>query len=196
MRVLVTGGLGFCGSFLVRELLGQGHFVTIMDNLGRDRALAERNWSEFHGEAAVRAGDIRDYALVESAVEGQDAIFHLAAVVNARLSVERPKETFDINAGGTQNLLEAARKHDVKRFIFASTLAVYGKPEYLPYDENHPTNPSSPYGVSKLCGEHLVRNYGELYGIKTTSLRFSNIYGKGGAGVVSVFLDRIAGGSP
>jgi len=200
MKILVTGGCGFVGSYLTRRLLQEGYEVTVLDSLARNRDWGLKVFGELH-EAYPNTfkfvrGDIRFESDVRRALAGQEAVFHLAAVINVRASVDRPLETMDVNLGGTLQLLQACREFAVKKLVFASSLSVYGNPYYLPYDEDHPTNPLSPYAVSKLAGEHLVRMYGELYGFDTVNLRFSNIYGTGGSGVISVFLNRIRDGKP
>ena len=203
MKVLVTGGLGFIGSHLVKRLLMDGHEVTVLDNLTRNQESGMALNHSLHAYKTYRPiiADIRDEHSASKAVrtqagEPQDAVIHLAAIVNARMSVQKPKETMDVNLGGTTSILEASRSAGVPRFIFASSIAVYGKPQYLPYDEEHPTKPLSPYALSKLVGEQLTALYGELYGLQTVSLRFPNIYGKGASTVISLFLNRIAAGEP
>lgn len=198
MKICISGGLGFVGGYLTKRLLLEGHEVVAMDNLSRmPEASARLNESlrkTFGSRYRFVLGDIRQPDGIRMAVKGCEAVYHLAAVVNARKSVEDPRTSTEVNLGGTLNVLDACRSSDVKSFILASTIAVYGHHRYLPYDEAHPTNPLSPYGVSKLASEHLVRIFGELYGMATVNLRFSNIYGTGGAGVISVFMDRIARG--
>ncbi len=104
-------------------------------------------------------------------------VFHQAAQAGVRTSVEQPQKVNDINVSGTLNVLEAARNADVERVVVASSSSVYGKPEYLPYDEDHPTTPVSPYGASKLAEEHYTRVYHEVYGLPTVSLRYFTVYG-------------------
>lgn len=199
MKILVTGGLGFVGGYLVTALLEKGHEVTVLDNLSRNRersiALWDRLDSDYRNRFMVIWGDVMYMPAVEAAVEGQDVVFHLAGVVSVRESVEDPRRSTNINLGGTLNVAEACRTQDVDKIILASTIAVYGRAD-LPYVEESSTNPLSPYGLSKLASEHILRIFGELYRIRNISLRFSNIYGGGGAGVINVFIDRIRRGEP
>jgi len=104
-------------------------------------------------------------------------VYHQAAQAGVRTSVDNPRKPHEINVDGTLNVLDAARDSDVERVVLASSSSVYGKPEYLPYDEDHPTNPVSPYGVSKLAAEQYARVYSELYGLSTVSLRYFTVYG-------------------
>jgi len=144
-------------------------------------------------------GDIRDAELCMKAVEGAEVVFHEAAQINPVLAVENPSYDFEINARGTLNMLEAARKKDVKKFIFAST-NVYANPKYLPIDENHPIDLLSPYAASKLSGEAYCIVHNNTYGLKTVRLRYTNIYGprqrstKNESGVITIFIERVLKG--
>ena len=122
-------------------------------------------------------GDILDKKLMKKTLKDVDYIFHEAAQAGVRISVEKAMKTHEINATGTLTLLETARNSDVKKIINASSSSVYGKVEYLPFDEKHPTFPLSPYGVSKLMAEHYCRVYEDLYGLKSVSLRYFTVYG-------------------
>ena len=194
MVALVTGGAGFIGSHLVEALLGEGYSVAVLDDLSSGR---EENLAEVRGRIAFYRESIlsRDLKHVLRDVE---VIFHLAAQINVRRSVEEPLHDLRVNALGTLNLLEQAR--DVERFVYASSGgAVYGEPRYLPVDEEHPTEPISPYGASKLAGEKYVQLYGYNYGLRYAILRYSNVYGerqdaRGEAGVIAIFLDRLRRG--
>jgi len=123
--------------------------------------------------------EIQQYwrASVDELVADTDVIYHQAAQAGVRKSIEQPKKVNQFNVDGTVNILEAARNHDIKRVVVASSSSVYGKPQYLPYDEDHPTTPVSPYGVSKLATEQYARVYNEVYGLPTVSLRYFTVYG-------------------
>ena len=186
MRILVTGGVGFIGGHLAEQFVRDGHDVVVLDTLEPfyDVGIKEQN-IEIASEAVANRdgsyefveGSITDPQLVGEVVDGVDYIYHQAAQAGVRASVENPEKTTRINIDGTFTLLEAARANDVKRFVNASSSSVYGKPEYLPYDEEHPTNPVSPYGASKLSAEHYVRVYNEVYDLPTVSLRYFTVYG-------------------
>jgi UDP-glucose 4-epimerase len=186
MRVLVTGGAGFIGGHIAEAFVGDGHDVVVLDNfepyyhtgikehtVERCRALAE----ESAGSYELAEGDVRDAAFVDSLVADADTVYHQAAQAGVRTSVEQPRKVTEINVNGTLNVFEAARAADLERVVMASSSSVYGKPEYLPYDEEHPNEPVSPYGVSKLATEHYARVYHEVYGLPTVSLRYFTVYG-------------------
>ncbi|WP_122088196.1 GDP-mannose 4,6-dehydratase [Halalkalicoccus subterraneus] len=186
MDLLVTGGAGFIGGHLSARFLRRGHDVTVLDNLDPDynhdlkqRVLerCRRSAAEGDGRYELVFGDIRDAKTVEKAVSTADYIFHQAAQTGVRTSVEIPTKLNETNVDGTINVLEAARNSDIERVVVASSSSVYGKPQYLPYDEVHPTTPVSPYGVSKLAAEQYVRVYSEIYGLPTVSLRYFTVYG-------------------
>jgi len=186
MRILVTGGAGFIGGHLAEAFAGDGHSVTVLDNLDpyygigikehnleRIRTAAERS----NGTCEVIRGDVRNGDTVAAAVSECDFVFHQAAQAGVRTSVEDPRKPNSINVNGTLNVLDAARDSATERVIIASSSSVYGKPAYLPYDEAHPTTPVSPYGVSKLAAEQYGRVYNEVYGLPTVSLRYFTVYG-------------------
>ncbi|MCL4137679.1 UNVERIFIED_CONTAM: hypothetical protein GTU68_023995 [Idotea baltica] len=196
-RVLVTGGAGFIGSHLCDRLLEQGHEVICLDNFFtgvQDNIRTQVNIIEADicSEAACQA--IRDFK--------PDTIFHLAAQINVRKSVESPVFDSNENVLGTVNMLETAAKEGVANFIFASTGgAIYGEQEYFPADEVHPIRPKCPYGVSKRAAEQYLEYYGCYTDLQTTSVRFANVYGprqnpKGEAGVVAIFTDKLLDGKP
>ncbi len=194
MRVLITGGAGFIGVNLASRLLRAGHTVTILDNMSRQGSTANLRWLETQGSVRVIARDVRDADAVSGAVEGQDAIYHLAAQVAVTTSVANPREDFEINALGTLNVLEAARTSgNGPLVIYASTNKVYGGMEgvrvlekatrycYADYPfgvpETHPLDFHSPYGCSKGAGDQYVRDYARIYGMRTVVFRQSCIYG-------------------
>ncbi|MDQ2052610.1 SDR family oxidoreductase [Natronolimnohabitans sp. A-GB9] len=143
-------------------------------------------------------GDVRDPELVEQLVDDVDVVYHQAAQAGVRTSVDDPRKPNDINVDGTLNVLDAARDTDIERVVLASSSSVYGKPEYLPYDEEHPTTPVSPYGVSKLAGEQYARVYNEVYGLPTVSLRYFTVYGPRMRPnmAISNFVSRCLSGKP
>jgi UDP-glucose 4-epimerase len=171
-RVLVSGGAGFIGSHLVDRLLADGFEVVVLDNLYGGRV---ENVKPHMGEGGFRfvQGDVRDSSVVKELVKGVDAVFHLAALVSVPESFKDPVLTNDVNVGGTLNLLRACVGSDVKRFVYASSCAVYGEAESLPLREDSPLRPASPYAVSKLAAENYVR----VFGLETVCLRFFNVYG-------------------
>ena len=184
--ILVTGGAGFIGGHLAEAFAGGGHDVTVLDNFEPYYDLGIKEHNVDAGRRAAEAGDggyefvdgsITDADLVDDLVADVDVVYHQAAQAGVRKSVEEPAKVNRYNVDGTINVLEAARAHDVDRVVVASSSSVYGKPEYLPYDEAHPTTPVSPYGVSKLATEQYARVYGEVYGLPTVSLRYFTVYG-------------------
>jgi UDP-glucose 4-epimerase len=186
MNILVTGGAGFIGGHLSESFVDAGHDVTTLDILEPfyDLRLKEHNIDVARTKAAETSGSYQfvegstaDKGLVDDIVEGVDIIYHQAAQAGVRASVDDPTKVTEYNINGSQTILEAARKHDVKRVVNASSSSVYGKPEYLPYDESHPNEPVSPYGVSKLAAEQYTRVYNEVYGLPTVSLRYFTVYG-------------------
>ena len=181
MRVLVTGGAGFIGSHIVDKLLQEGHEVVVVDNLDPyyDIELKGRNIKIFKEipNYTFMKRDILDRELIRGLIEDVDAVFHCAAQAGVRASIANPRKTFEVNAMGTFNLLELCLDSDIKKFINSSSSSVYGEVKHLPFDEEHPTNPISPYGVSKLAAEHYCRVFYEVYGLKTVNLRYFTVYG-------------------
>jgi len=185
MNILVTGGAGFIGGNLAESFVEAGHDVTAVDILEPfyDLGLKEHNIDAARqaakdtGSYEFVEGSVTDVGLVDELVEDVDVIYHQAAQAGVRASVAEPTKVTEYNITGSQTILEAARKHDVDRVVNASSSSVYGKPQYLPYDEDHPTEPVSPYGASKLAVEHYARVYNEVYGLPTVSLRYFTVYG-------------------
>lgn len=193
MRVLVTGGAGFIGSYVARALIGAGHRVSIVDDLSTGRL------ENLPGEAAFYRLDVTGGLEAVFGAERPEAVIHQAARVSVPASLRDPGTDLAVNAGGTLNLLEHARRFEVERFVLASSAAVYGKPRYLPLDEEHPVKPLSPYGLSKYTAELYLDLYRELYGLSSCVLRYANVYGPRQAahaegGVAAVFCDRLARG--
>ncbi|OYR53906.1 UDP-glucose 4-epimerase [Halorubrum sp. Ea1] len=186
MRILVTGGAGFIGGHLAESFLSDGHIVTVLDSFEPFYAEGiKRHTLDVHrkvadeGDAEYRfvEGDVRDQETVQELVAGVDVVVHQAAQAGVRESVDNPRKVTDINVSGTVNLLEASKEADVERVILASSSSVYGKPKSLPYKEYHPTEPVSPYGVTKLTQEHMARVYTELHDLPTVCLRYFTVYG-------------------
>jgi len=197
MKCLVTGGAGFIGSHVCDALLARGHEVIALDNLlsGKRENLDPRVRLVVLDIRAPEAA-----ALIDS--ERPAALFHLAAQMDVRKSVEDPRHDADCNIGGFLNLLEASRKSGVKKVVFSSTGgAIYGEQDVFPAPETHPTRPLSPYGVSKASGELYLGYYRAQYGLASVALRYANVYGPrqnahGEAGVVAIFSQRLVGRKP
>jgi len=197
-RVLVTGGAGFIGSHLVDGLMSGGFDVVVLDDFSSGR---RENLSVHFGKPnfCLVEGDVRDKADVKKVLEGVDVVFHLAAIVNVDFSVKNPVVVNEVNVGGTLNVLRESLKAGVKRFVYASSCVVYGESVNLPINEEQPTNPMSPYGVSKLAAEYYCRVFYEVYGLETVCLRFFNVYGSRQvvgpySGVIMKFIDRLKRG--
>jgi len=199
-RVLVTGGAGFIGSHLLDELVKEGFEVTVLDNFSTGRIENIRHHLEKEKIRFIK-GDVRDRRDVEEALEGVDAVFHLAAITSVPYSIKHPEITYEVNVNGTKNLLEACLHKDIERLIYLSTCAVYGEPEYLPIDEKHPTNPISPYAWSKLKAEESCMRFYAAHGLEAVVLRPFNVYGSRQrndyyGGVVARFIEHIRCGEP
>jgi UDP-glucose 4-epimerase len=204
MHVLVTGGAGFIGSTLLDRLLADGHRVTSVDDLSTGRL---ENVAHLQGRPEVELLELdlsRDDLTAVFAPQRPDVVVHLAAQVSVRRSVADPQRDVEVNVLGTVRLLEAARQHGTDKVVFATSGGcIYGQPEVeaLPVPEDHPTEPHSPYGASKLTGELYLRTYGRLHGLRWTSLALGNVYGPrqdptGEAGVVSIFAEQMLAGAP
>ena len=193
---LVTGGAGFIGSNLVDALLREGVSVSAIDNFATGRR-ANIDPALDRGARLVE-GDIRDGDALARALDPvPDVVFHMAAQVDVRKSVEDPAFDADVNVGGTVGVLEAARAAGVGRFVFSSTGgAVYGEAVVIPTPEGHPPAPLSAYGAGKLCGEVYVDLFRRLHGVSAVVLRYANVYGPrqdplGEGGVVAIFCHRM-----
>jgi UDP-glucose 4-epimerase len=194
MRAIVTGGAGFIGSHVVEALLGRGDEVHVLDDLSKGKRENVAAGAELH------VADIRDPDAVFDAVE-PDAVLHLAAQADVRVSVEQPALDADVNVLGTVRILEAARRHGAKVVFTSSGGAGYGECDG-PAPETAPMRPLAPYGVSKLSGEEYLSAYNRLYGSSHVTLRLGNVYGPrqephGEAGVVAIFMGLLReGGTP
>lgn len=199
MKVLVTGGAGFIGSYLVRRLMALGYEVTVLDNL----STGVRAHLPEEGFAFWELDDRAPEARVRIAAGHFDAIVHLAGQTMVDASIRNPHFDASENVLGTVNVLEAARASGVKRVVFASTAAAYGDVAEgaLPVKEDLPLAPLSFYGLTKVMVEHYLALYQKLYGLDYVVLRFANVYGerqgdKGEGGVISIFAKRVAKGEP
>src|SRR5579864_6050762 len=195
MKILITGGAGFMGGNLARHLAGLGHQCAIFDNLSRPGVRANLEWLREEGRGRIEfvQGDVRDAAAVEAGTRGAAAVYHLAGQTAVTTSVVAPREDFEINALGTFNVLEAARRSPEKpRVVFASTNKVYGGLQDLEIverdtryalargdgvSEDHPIEFHTPYGCSKGAADQYVQDYGRMYGLRTAVLRLSCVYG-------------------
>ncbi|WP_255150216.1 NAD-dependent epimerase/dehydratase family protein [Halorarius halobius] len=191
---LVTGGAGFIGGHLTAELLNRGASVTVLDHL------STHSREDVPDDADLVDADVRDEEAMDRALSSVDVAFHLAAVVSAGRSVEEPRRSHGVNTDATLQLLELARRHDV-RVVLASSSAIYGQPAYTPIDEAHPIQPASPYGIDKATVDLYARRYNDLYGLDTVALRYFNVYGPGQragdyGGVISIFADQARRGEP
>src|SRR5437867_4732007 len=171
--VLVTGGAGFIGSHLTGTLLARGRRVRVLD----DFSSGQRDFLPKHPELEVIAGDLRDPDVLQRVVAGVDVVYHQAALRSVPRSVEDPFSYHDVNVTGTMRLLLAAREAGVRRVVCASSSSVYGDQPVLPLHEELRPQPISPYGASKLIGEHYCANFSRHYGLETVSLRYFNVYG-------------------
>lgn len=194
-HVLVTGGAGFIGSHIVDRLLDEGVKVRVMDNLSTGE---KKNISQHENKKTFQfiEGDIRNIDQVKKALHGVDAVVHQAALVSVTRSVEEPLLSNEINVRGTLNLLKTSKDTNVKRFILASSCAVYGDSLKLPNHEKLEPRPLSPYAADKLATENYAKVFNEIYGLETVSLRYFNVYGprqKDGpySGVISIFINSL-----
>lgn len=195
MKILVTGGAGFIGSNVVDAFIEQGHEVVIIDNMITGQQ------ENINPKATFYKMDIRDEKVFEVFEKEQfDVVDHHAAQMDVRKSVDDPIYDAQNNILGTINLMQAAVKFNVKKFILISTGgAVYGEQDYFPADEEHPTRPLSPYGITKLTGEKYLYFYSQTYRLNYVILRYANIYGPrqsphGEAGVVAIFTTKLLAG--
>jgi nucleoside-diphosphate-sugar epimerase len=192
MNVLITGGYGFIGSHCVKKFFDEGHKIFIADNLiSGDKA----NVIENHKGFVI---DVCDTNCEKIFLENRiDIVVHLAAQINVKTSIENPVLDTSTNVLGLVNILKLSSKYKVKKFIFASSAAVYGNNSNIPLKESEQPKPISPYALSKLTGEMYCKLWKELYGLDTVAVRFSNVYGPrqgivGEGGVVSIFMEGLS----
>ncbi|MCZ6598812.1 MAG: SDR family oxidoreductase [Planctomycetota bacterium] len=194
---LVTGGAGFIGSHIATALTERGDRVRVLDNLttGRVENLAHLEVGGLGSGAPVELleGDIRDPEAARAGCRGAAGVFHEAAMVSVPRSVEEPELSYDVNAIGTLRVLEAARAEGIERVVYAASSSAYGDSPTLPKHEDMPSVPRSPYAAAKLAGEHILAVWGRVYGMRTVSLRYFNIFGPRQAddspytGVIAIF---------
>jgi UDP-glucose 4-epimerase len=190
MKIIVTGGAGFIGSHLVKTLQSEGHEVVILDDLSAGNA-------DIPQDVRLYQFDVKSADAYRAVIEEQpDMLFHLAAQADVTKSILNPVQDADVNIGGTINMLEASRTAGVKKFIFASTSAVYGDIQKILIQEEDIANPISYYGLSKLSAEKYIQLFHQFYQLPYTILRYGNVYGpgqkpKGEGGVVAVFLEKL-----
>lgn len=173
MKVLVTGGAGFIGSNLVRQLLLDGHDVAVLDDFSSGY---RANLEDLSGLETF-VGDVRDKSLVDRAVAGREVVFHLAASVGNKRSIDDPVTDAEVNVLGTLHVLEAARRGGSRKVVLSSSAGIFGELKTIPIREDHPVEPDTPYGSSKLCAEKLCLSYAKLYGMENVCLRYFNVYG-------------------
>lgn len=197
MRALVTGGAGFIGSNLVRELLARGHDVQVLDNF------ATGHRSNLEGlEVPIVEGDLRSYERVATAVAGVEVIFHQGALPSVPRSIQDPLTSSAVNVEGTLNVLLAARDADAQRVVFASSSSVYGNAPGMPRREDQALAPLAPYAVSKLAAEQYCVVANRVYGVETVALRYFNVFGErqdplsGYAAVIPKFIRMMLDGVP
>jgi UDP-glucose 4-epimerase len=200
MKVLVTGGAGFIGSHLVDRLVKDSYDVRVIDDLSTGR-LDNIQGHLSSGKVDFVKGDIRDASLVRKTLDGVDVVVHLAALTSVPFSVENPDLTFDVNLLGTLNLLRSSIAERVDRFVFVSSCAVCGDPEFLPVDEEARTDPISPYAGSKLVAERYCLGFQERQLLGSVVLRFFNVYGprqgmNDYSGVITRFIEFSKQGLP
>ena len=197
MKILVTGGAGFIGSHVSDALVAEGHEVFVLDDLSGGRRENVPSAASFH-QLDVRGKRAADLC----AFERFEVVVHHAAQMDVRRSVADPAFDADVNIIGFLSLMEATRNAGLKKVVFASTGgAIYGEPEYVPQDEQHPVRPVSPYGITKLATEKYLHFYQEAYGIEYVALRYGNVFGPrqnphGEAGVVAIFAERMLRNEP
>ncbi len=200
MNCLVTGGAGFIGSHVVDALIARGDRVTVVDDLSSGRR--SNLMGAEAGGAVLHQADVRDAAALESifASARPEVVFHLAAQIDVRRSVEDPARDADANVLGTIRVLEAARAAGARRVVNTSTGGgLYGDASVIPTPEDHPIRPLAPYGQGKHAAEGYCELYARLHGLSTVSVRYGNVYGPrqdvhGEAGVIAVFSGRLVGG--
>ena len=190
MKYLVTGGAGFIGSHITKELVKQGNSVTVIDNLNTGK---EENLMSIRDKINFVNSSILDNEVLEKTTKDIDGVFHQAALASVQDSFSKPKEYHDVNVNGTENILKLAKKNNFK-VVYASSSSVYGNPERIPIKESDNKNPINPYAETKLKKEKLATKYSKI-GVEVIGLRYFNVFGKGQskeyAGVLKLFLEKV-----
>jgi len=202
-KILVIGGAGFIGSFIVKELLKEPvKEVIIYDNFTRGKMRnIEESLKDERCYIYPFGGDIRDIDILDKAMEGVDYVFHLAAMWLLHCK-DFPRTAFEVNIAGTFNVLEACVKHNVKKLIYSSSASVYGDAVEVPMTENHPFNNKNFYGATKISGEAMATAFNDRYGLNVIGLRYANVYGPNQeqnavyTGVIPIMLNKIDAKEP
>ena len=201
LNTVVTGGAGFIGSYLVEQLLRDGHRVTVLDNFSTGRPENLAHLSEYP-DLRVHQADIAEFESIRPLFEGADWVFHLAALADIVPSIQRPLAYHKANVDGTVAVLEAARSAGVRRFVYTASSSCYGIPDEFPTGETAPIRPMYPYALTKYLGEQYVLHWNRVYKFPCVSLRLFNVYGprartSGAYGAVfGVFLAQRLAGKP
>jgi UDP-glucose 4-epimerase len=197
MKDLVTGGAGFIGSNLVERLLEQGHDVSVLDDLSS----GYRKNIPAHPRLTFVEGDVRDRKAVRRAMDEASSVFHLAASVGNKRSIDDPFHDAEVNVLGTLNILEEVRRAGAGRLVVSSSAGIFGELRTLPIRENHPVEPDTPYGSTKLCAEKLSLSFAKLFGFGVVCLRYFNVYGPkqrfdAYGNVIPIFVFKLLRGEP
>ncbi len=200
-RVCVTGGAGFIGGHLVDTLLAAGALVQVIDDLSNSDLTHLAPLVELEPDRVMFVqGSILEDAALAQAIDGCKVVFHLAAMGSVPLSIDEPERAWEVNATGTLRVLQAARKANAQRVVFAASSSAYGDTIELPKVETMPPCPKSPYAVTKLAGEQLMRVWSECYGLSTACVRYFNIFGprqsadSAYAAVIAAFASKLLAG--
>ncbi|MEE3233866.1 MAG: SDR family oxidoreductase [Candidatus Latescibacterota bacterium] len=193
-QYLVTGGSGFIGSHICEGLISAGHSVRVLDNLSSGR---RENLKQLEGDIDFVEGDILDSQTLSRAMKGVEFVLHQAAIASVQVSIEQPLIEQRTNSFGTLSILEAARKADVRRVVFAASASAYGDDPKVPKFETMVPKPVSPYAISKVSGEYYCRYYSMEHGLESVCLRYFNVYGprqdpaSSYSGVISIFVRKM-----
>lgn len=196
-KYLVTGGAGFIGSSITERLVALGHEVTVLDNLSTGKP---ENMESFASQIRFVQGDVADPEATASAMSGVEVVFHQAALASVPLSVEQPETVNRACVDGTLNILQQARRHGVRRVVYAGSSSCYGDQPFAANRETDPIQPLSPYAVAKLGGELYCRAFYQTYGLETVTLRYFNVFGPRQdpesvySAVIPIFISRILRG--
>ncbi|MHB1907760.1 MAG: GDP-mannose 4,6-dehydratase [Nitrososphaerales archaeon] len=193
-KALVTGGAGFVGSHITDQLVKEGVEVSVLDDFSSGKM--SNLESSLGSKVMVIKGDINDKELTRRVLKDVEVVFHEAAIVSVQRSIEEPEFTNHVNIDGTRNMIQASADAGVKKFVFASSAAIYGDSKILPRKESNEPSPISPYASAKLEGERLCKQFYELIGMETVALRYFNIYGirstsKAYSGVINAIAQKL-----